>query len=126
MKNNHSDQFDRLPKNAEGSFYTLGQKVKNGEWCGACLSCGVPEAEAPTLLAPLTSENSDTYFVRQPVTELEIEQACNAVEVCCVDALRYGGKDAKIIARLGSRYCDYTSSRSKFETNNKKWYEFWK
>ncbi|WP_124543806.1 ferredoxin [Piscinibacter terrae] len=94
---------------APGPFYTLGDVMQDGTWCGQCLSCGVPEAQAPSLLAPLTDTNSDTYFLRQPETEEEIEQACRAIEVCCVDALRYGGRDPKILARLSrTGCCDYS------------------
>src|SRR5438045_539957 len=99
----------RFPKNVAGPFYTLGGQYPDGTWCGECLSCRVPEAEAPDLLAPFDDNNpdSETYFVRQPQTEEEIERACKAAEVCCVDAIRYGGKDPKIIKRLGPEYCDY-------------------
>ena len=45
--------FDRLPKNAEGDFYTTGTKDINGEWCCDCLACDLPESEAPDLMAPL-------------------------------------------------------------------------
>jgi hypothetical protein len=100
MSNDYFQHRERLPKNAPGPFYTLGDITSEGTWGGRCLSCNVPEEEAPTLLAPLTERNSDTYFVRQPETEEEIEQACCAIEVCCVDALRYAGRDPKILARL--------------------------
>ena len=92
----------RFPKNAQGDFYTTGD----------CLSCGAPENEAQDLLAPLTGENSDTYFLRQPVTPEEIERACAAIEVCCVDALRYGGTDSRVLKRLGNSRlcCDYPMS----------------
>jgi hypothetical protein len=98
----------RLPKNVDGPFYTLGDQLKDGSWCGDCLSCEVPELEAPTLLAPLTDENSDTYFVKQPETEEEIEMACNAINSCCVSALRYGGNDPNVLARLSQGDCDNT------------------
>ena len=98
----------RFPKNSHGPFYSLGDITSDGTWCGRCLSCHIPEEQAPTLLAPLTGVNSDTYFVRQPETDEEIEQACCAIEVCCVDALRYGGRDPKILARLEKAgNCDY-------------------
>jgi len=96
---------ERFPKNAPGPFYTLGDLSPEGVWVGRCLSCNLPEEEAPTLLAPLTGENSDTYFVRQAETDEEIDQACTAIEVCCVDALRYGGTDPKILARLRRTNC---------------------
>jgi hypothetical protein len=90
----------RCPKNVPGDFYTTGD----------CLACGVPETEAPDLLAPLSDANFDTYFVRQPVTAAEIDRACNAVEVCCVDALRYCGTDPQIRKRLGRDACDDLSN----------------
>ena len=88
----------RLRKNVPGPFYTTGD----------CLACDAPEHEAPDLLAPLTGDNCDTYFVRQPATPDEVERACRALEVCCVAALRYGGSDSNIIRRLGNEpdYCD--------------------
>lgn len=88
----------RFRKNVPGPFYTTGD----------CLACDAPEHEAPDLLAPLTGDNGDTYFVRQPKTTAEVERACRALEVCCVAGLRYGGTDPKIIRRLGNEpdYCD--------------------
>ena len=88
----------RFRKNVPGPFYTTGD----------CLACDTPEHEAPDLLAPLTGDNLDTYFVRQPTTPDEVERACRALEVCCVLALRYGGTDPDIIRRLGNEpdYCD--------------------
>jgi hypothetical protein len=90
---------ERFHGNALGDFYTDGQ----------CLQCGTPEHEAPDLLAPLTDENNVTYFVRQPEKSEEIERACRAAAVCCVDSLRYSGHDPEIIRRLGNRaqYCDH-------------------
>jgi hypothetical protein len=74
------------------------------------MACDVPEAEAPDLLAPLTDENLITHFVKQPATPEEIERACDAIQVCCVMDLRYGGTDLAIIKRLGNdpAVCDYT------------------
>jgi hypothetical protein len=141
MDDDYFKHPDRFPKNAQGPFYTLGHKRENEAWCGQCLSCAIPEAEAPSLLAPLTDENSDTYFLRQPETDEEIEQACSAIEVCCVDALRYGGRDPKILARLQrSGCCDYLlqqngsttltasslASHQHETTSKKKWWKLWK
>jgi hypothetical protein len=73
------------------------------------MACGAPEAEAPELFAPLEGENCDTYFVRQPATPDEVERACRAAQVCCLNAVRYGGDDASVIRRLGNcpDYCDH-------------------
>ena len=99
----------RFPKNAPGPFYTTGEPDSQQVWCGDCLACDAPEAVAPYLLAKLDNDNSDTYYVRQPETAEERESACGAMVVCCVAALRYGGRDRTIIARLQNspEFCDY-------------------
>jgi hypothetical protein len=120
----------RFPKNVDGPFYTLGDQLKDGSWCGDCISCGTPEIEAPTLLAPLTEENGDTYFTRQPETEEEIDMACNAIKSCCVNALRYGGNDPKILAKLKNKDCDNTEFfvqvKQQVDAIAKKGWFFWK
>jgi hypothetical protein len=107
---------NRFPQNVDGPFYTTGGRstvstTPEGEpvWGGDCLKCGLPEVEAPTLLAPFDDTFTDTYFVRQPSTPEEVEQAINAIRVCCVEALRYSGRDVDIISRLDNHpgYCDY-------------------
>lgn len=92
-------RINRLAKNAPGDFYTDGD----------CLQCGLPEEEAPDLLAPVSDDNMDTYFIRQPQTAEEVERACRAILVCCTDSLRYGGHEPAILNRLGNRKesCDF-------------------
>jgi hypothetical protein len=116
MADDHFVHPRRFPKNAAGPFYTLGHRCPQITsrdaprlWCGDCLACEAPEAEAPDLLAPLSEHNIDTYFVRQPKTIDEIERACRAAKVCCVAALRYGGQDRAIIEQLNNSpdFCDY-------------------
>ena len=86
--NSNSKSRPRHKLNADGDFYVV--------W-NACTLCGAPEAEAIGLM-----EHSDDgcYFIRQPETEEEIEQAINAISVSCVSAVRYGGTDKKILKRL--------------------------
>ena len=94
----------RFPKNVEGPFYGTGN----------CPACGLPETEAPDLLAPVNDDHVYTYFVQQPATPEQAEAACWALKVCCVSALRYGGTDVEIIKRLGNdrKYCDYILDRT--------------
>jgi hypothetical protein len=108
MKSDYFQNPNRFPKNIAGPFYTTGH-IESDVWCGDCLWCGAPEDQAPELLAPLTDKNLNTYFIRQPVTDEEIKHAYNALKCCCVDALRYGGKDPAIIDKLNNdpNYCDY-------------------
>lgn len=100
----------RDKKNCAGAFYTLHD---------CCLNCGLPEGEAPTLLSQ-DAEDNDTYFIKQPSTPEEVESACSAVEICCINALRYGGKDKAIIARLGSTVCDF-DIHGKLNTRQQFW-----
>ena len=88
-----------LARNVAGPWYTTG----------GCMACGAPEAEAPTLFPPAELEELETFLVRQPSTGLEVEAACRAAQVCCVNAVRYGGRDRGIIRRLGNTadYSDY-------------------
>lgn len=105
----------RFPKNAPGPFYTTGHECRRDspdsplEWCGDCLWCGAPEAEAPTLFAPFDATYTDTYFVRQPVTDEEVTAAILSTTVCCTSAVRYGGRDRAIIWRLHNNpeVCDF-------------------
>lgn len=90
---------DRFYKNIAGDFYTTGE----------CLSCDLPEREAPSCLAQHDVNNGDTYFIKQPETPEEVESICWAAYVCCNDAIRYGGTDPSIIRQMGNRpdYCDH-------------------
>lgn len=119
----------RSPRNVAGPFYGIGE----------CMACGAPEAEAPDLLAPLSADDNETYFVRQPETPEDIGRACRAVHVCCVAALRYGGTDPAVLKRLGNRveYCDHPlpggPTRAEWETDaswqaasRHAWWQFWK
>ena len=83
----------RHPLNAPGDFYVEAN---------SCILCGAPEVEAIGLMA---HSDEGCYFTRQPETEPEIEQALNAIAVSCVSAVRYGGTDKKIIARLSRMNC---------------------
>ena len=116
MDNDYFRNPRRFPKNAGGPFYTTGHQTRETDasdaklvWCGDCMQCEAPEAEAPELLAPLNDQNIDTYFVRQPSTRAEISKAGMAARVCCVSALRYGGRDPAIIAELQNdpELCDH-------------------
>lgn len=103
----------RFPGNVEGPFYTTGTIVcGDSRYVGIasdCLQCLTPEHEAPDLLAPINKSNLNTHFVKQPCNADEVQRACNALRVCCVYALRYGGRDLDVIRQLENSplYCDY-------------------
>lgn len=90
----------RVPTNAPGDFYVEA---------GCCLSCGLARDVAPELVC--LPDNGECYFTRQPETAEEIDRAIDAIDVSEVGALRYGGRDQAIIAKLhlrgAARQCDH-------------------
>jgi len=90
------------------------------------MACALPEAEAPELLAKLTHENMDTYFVKQPETDEEISQAISATQVCCVNAVRYGGRNKAIIKQVNPDSRDYRITLiGTVVPKGSPWWKFW-
>lgn len=87
---------DRHPENVVGDFYVE---------CDSCVSCEAPYHEAPDLMGrPGSSEkNYGCFFRRQPLTPDQIDRACSAVMVSCVEAVRYAGNDPEILRTLYDR-----------------------
>ncbi len=83
-------------KNAPGDFYVE---------CDSCIACTAPYLEASDLMNGPEDDTScyECYFKRQPVTEEEIERACDAIMVSCTEAVRYSGSDRSILKRLYDR-----------------------
>jgi len=59
----------------------------------------------------LSNRESHCFFARQPQSPAEIEGAIQAIGSSCCGALRYGGRDAVVLARLKALgledQCDY-------------------
>jgi hypothetical protein len=93
----------RVPENAPGDFYVEA---------GLCTRCCLIHGEAPELLNDPEQPFEECYFRRQPQTPDEIERAISAMCVSEMCALRYGGTDPTIIAKLRARqlgsHCDHT------------------
>jgi hypothetical protein len=83
----------RHPLNAPGDFYVESD---------LCFACTAPEHEAPDFVGHCEDgpANYHCYFKRQPSTPEETAQAIRAVRVGCCGAVRYGGRDPAIIAKL--------------------------
>lgn len=84
------------PANAPGAFYSEND---------GCITCGAPQAQAPDLVGWYEVEcgdylSSHCIFVRQPETPDEVEQAIRAMDVSCVQNLRYRGINPVILNRL--------------------------
>ena len=69
------------------------------------MSCEAPYREAPDLMGRPGSSaaNYGCFFRKQPVTPEEIDRACDAIAVSCVEAVRYAGNDPDILRKLYSR-----------------------
>ena len=83
---------ERTLRNAPGPFYVVKDE---------CISCRAPEVEARGLMS-YDEEHSSCFFERQPTTPEEEYRAVRAVWASCCGAVRYGGNDPRVIARLES------------------------
>jgi hypothetical protein len=73
-----------------------------------CITCGVPQAVAPTLVGWRETEGmTQCYWIRQPETPDEVEQAIQIFDQQEVGCHRYAGTDSKIIRRLPPGQCDF-------------------
>ena len=89
-------------------------------------NCGLPQEEAPDLLAEINDENGDTYFIKQPKTLAEISRAIAAAEVRCTNAVRYSGKDKSIIKRMYPGTTDYKITiLGKIVSCDTPWWHLW-
>lgn len=99
----------RAAENPDGDFYVVE----------GCLWCCLPHEEAPELMNDRSLEFEQCYFRRQPTNDAERDQAINAVCVSCIEALRYGGRDPDVIAKLKAEghahLCDHADSASECE-----------
>jgi hypothetical protein len=95
---------ERHPNSAPGDFYVINHE---------CMSCGAPHEVAPDLIGWSSPDQLDhCIWKKQPETDEELEQAFAAFDVSCIAAYRYAGSNPKIIARLGSEYCDGSSPQA--------------
>ncbi len=84
---------EATPSNSPGEFYVAKDE---------CITCGVPEAEAPALMG-FDEEVSSCFFKRQPATLDELNQAIRAVAASCCRAVRYRGSDFYVQRELKKR-----------------------
>jgi hypothetical protein len=99
--------FEREPDNAPGGFYVVK---------GRCITCELPLAVAPRSFSwnrcPKEREDGSLHcrVQKQPETSEEIAAMVEATIGSCVEAIRYCGTDAKILAlfkaRGAERFCD--------------------
>ncbi len=90
MNKKNPNERERYPQNAEGDFYVEKDM---------CLTCIVPEVEAPELMG-FDEEAGHCYFKRQPNTSEELEHAIAAVAASEIQGLRYAGNDEYILRHL--------------------------
>lgn len=81
----------------------LGRQSGQGFFigCNECTSMGVCQAEVPGLIE-WSQQSQTSEVVRQPETPAELNQMINAITVCAMDAVRYGGHDPEILSKLAN------------------------
>ena len=79
-----ADPTDKAPENAPGKFY-----------CDTtCIDCATCRGTAPGMFVR-SDEEGQSYVVRQPETQKEVEQARDAIEMCPVGAIGEDGEDCE-------------------------------
>jgi hypothetical protein len=104
------EPITRYPKNAPGDFYVEKDH---------CITCEAPYHEAPDLMAHDEGDYPHCYFKKQPETPKEVERAIMACYVSCVVAVRYAGRNPKILKRfqeLGSEESCDVLAPERYET----------
>jgi hypothetical protein len=72
-----------------------------------CLSCGVPQSVAPDLVG-WTSENSpQCYWIKQPETAAELNQAIKLFQTQELGCHRYSGNNPALLQKLPAEDCDH-------------------
>jgi hypothetical protein len=91
-------KFTPHPQSTPGDFYVENEM---------CMSCGVPHAVAPDLMAWVDGESSHCIWKKQPETPREVDQAIAVLETQELGCHRYAGDDPAILRRLSPEYCDH-------------------
>jgi len=74
---------------------------------GCCITCGVPQSVAPGLVG-WTSENSpQCYWIKQPKTAVELNQAIKLFQTQDFGCHRYSGNDPAVLEKLPAEDCDH-------------------
>ena len=80
------------PENCAGDFYVVD---------GCCITCGVPQDEAPEVFAWANAPYpSHCIVAHQPSTQASIDRTLLAMRSAEVDCIRYRGNDADISRRI--------------------------
>ncbi len=76
---------------------------------GECINCGAPAEVAPDLIRHHDASHADggCYFIKQPSTPQELDQAIAAVDASCVCAVRYRGNDPAVLVRISPMSVDH-------------------
>jgi hypothetical protein len=105
IDNNANDISERHPGNAPGDFYsTIG-----------CILCNSPAITAPSLIGYTVNdkgEDDHCVVIKQPKTDLEINNMIDAMESSCVECYRYAGDDINIIRLLEERKLAHLCDKS--------------
>lgn len=67
-----------------------------------CMACAVCHEMVPSLFA---AKKRDSFVHTQPKTQADLADMHEAINSCCIDAIKYGGTDPDIIRRLLAETC---------------------
>ena len=91
-------KFTPHPRSAPGDFYVE---------VGKCLACGVPQAVAPDLVGWVDELKRHCYWIKQPETTEELDQAIKVLDSQELECHRYAGTDPAVLSRVATTCCDY-------------------
>jgi hypothetical protein len=72
-----------------------------------CISCGVPQEVAPSLVGWTDESQSSCIWLKQPENRVERQQAIKVLDMQDIGCHRYAGNDPAILRLLPAQYCDH-------------------
>jgi hypothetical protein len=97
VSNDTTKRYVAEPTSAPGDFYV--------EY-NCCTSCGYPQVLAPDLIGWVDAPMNHCYWMKQPETSSELDQAFKVFDGQELGCHRYAGLDPEIQRRVGYDQCD--------------------
>jgi hypothetical protein len=72
-----------------------------------CMSCGVPQTVAPDLVGWTNEIHPQCYWLKQPESAAELDQAIKLFQTQELGCHRYSGHDPAILGKLPAEDCDH-------------------
>lgn len=82
-----------------------------------CIGCGVPQSVAPDLVGWTNEHHPQCYWIKQPETAAELNQAIKLFRMQELGCHRYSGNDPAILQTLPVEDCDHFRPDLKLNRN---------